>query len=143
MRSRRNKFDAALLMIDIDYFKQVNDNYGHLAGDLVIKNVADALKLKLRKYDILGRLGGEEFAMVLMDCDLSKAKDIAQRACVNIESIVTHFESHQISVSVSIGLTQLSSDDEKIEYAMQRADKALYQAKDQGRNQVVGYHSTS
>ena len=142
-RSRRNKSDAALLMIDIDYFKQVNDSYGHLAGDLVIKNVADALKLKLRKYDIIGRLGGEEFAMMLMDCDFKKAKDIAERACDNIQTIVTPFESDKISVSVSIGLTQLTASDTKIEQAMQRADKALYQAKDQGRNQVVIYYSTS
>ena len=139
LRQKRHDFQSALLMIDIDNFKQVNDTYGHAAGDRVILSVAKALQVGMRNYDIVGRLGGEEYAMMLLDCDLSAAIEIAQRLCLQVKQQVIQFENLAIGVTISIGLSQLDVDDRQVEQALGRADKALYSAKRNGKNQVVIY----
>jgi len=128
---------CAIIMIDIDHFKQVNDNYGHAAGDKVITKVAKFLKNSSRTYDITGRLGGEEFAMMMVDCDFLAASDIAQRLCREIEKEEIDVDEHTIKITISIGLSMLSDDDSSIEQVILRADKALYKAKEQGRNRVI------
>ena len=126
-----------MLMIDIDHFKNINDTYGHNVGDEVIKSVAHLLKASMRKYDIVGRLGGEEFAMMLLDCDITLATEIAQRMCDKIHQQTIKFDDLSIGVTISIGLSQLSNNDNNIEQILIRADKALYEAKNNGRNQIV------
>ena len=137
LREKRKQSHAVLLMIDIDHFKQVNDTYGHPMGDEVIRTVADILRGGMRQYDIVGRLGGEEYAMMLMDCDLSQGSDIAKRLCAQVADKNIDCDEISIKVTISIGLTQLDIDDTKIEQTIMRADKALYQAKDGGRNRVM------
>lgn len=137
LRQQRKKGQSVVVMIDIDHFKQVNDNYGHAAGDKVIVNVAKTLKDSSRTYDITGRLGGEEYAMMMVDCDLSVASEITQRLCKKIEQQEIAIDGHTITVTISVGLSALNEDDKTIEQVLSRADKALYKAKDQGRNRVV------
>lgn len=137
LRQQRNQFKTALLMIDIDYFKNVNDSYGHTAGDTVIKSVANHLKNNMRSYDLVGRFGGEEYVMMLVDCDIDLANEIAQRLCNQVAKQTIQYQKLNISITISIGLSQLNEEDVQIEQAIVRADKALYQAKHQGRNQVV------
>ncbi len=138
-RSRRERSTLGLLMIDIDHFKSINDNYGHLVGDLVIKEVAHRLQQELkRSTDYLCRYGGEEFAIILPNTDTEGAMLLAEqlRLCLNA-SPVQH-EELQLSISASIGcyaavaqISSISSD------YIQAADIALYQAKNEGRNRVV------
>lgn len=137
MRQQRKKGQSIIVMIDIDHFKEVNDNYGHAAGDKVIIKVAKILKDSSRTYDITGRLGGEEYAIMMVDCDLETASEIAQRLCKEIEKQKIDVDGHIIKVTISVGLSTLSEDDNTIEEAILRADRALYRAKDQGRNRVV------
>ncbi|MFT7129580.1 MAG: diguanylate cyclase (GGDEF)-like protein, partial [Gammaproteobacteria bacterium] len=137
MRQQRKKGQSVIVMIDIDHFKEVNDNYGHAAGDKVIIKVATILKDSSRTYDITGRLGGEEYAIMMVDCDLETASEIAKRLCKELEKQKIDVDGHKIKVTVSVGLSTLSEDDNTIEEVILRADRALYRAKDQGRNRVV------
>lgn len=138
-REQRNYSRSVLLMIDIDRFKSVNDTYGHPMGDEAIRSVAQILKQGMRKYDIVGRLGGEEYAMLLMDCNLEQGTDIARRLCEQVAKHDIVCDNVTINITVSIGLSELDVNDEKIEQAINRADKALYAAKEAGRNQVVAH----
>ncbi len=138
-RQIRHQNQAAVLMVDIDNFKKINDTYGHAAGDEVLKQVASILKNSMRKYDLIGRLGGEEFALMLCDCDFSLANEIAQRMCKKTESQLIEFKKNIIKVTISIGLTQLCEVDKQAEEPLVRADKALYDAKNSGRNRVVQF----
>lgn len=137
LRQQRNEFQSALLMIDIDYFKKVNDTHGHAVGDLVIKSVANILKQNMRNYDLLGRLGGEEFAMMLVDCDLSLASEIAKRLCDQVAEDARLQQKLGSKTTISIGVSQLDAEDTEIEQTINRADNALYKAKNDGRNQVT------
>jgi diguanylate cyclase (GGDEF)-like protein len=137
LRQKRSKLKSALLMIDIDYFKLVNDNHGHAVGDLVIKSIANILKKNIRNYDIVGRLGGEEFALMLIDCDLSLSVEIAERLCNQIRENPDLEKRLRSKITVSIGVSLLNADDTEIEQAIIRADEALYMAKDSGRDQVA------
>ncbi len=139
LRQQRNRFQSVLLMIDIDHFKKVNDRHGHAAGDAVIKSVANILKINMRKYDLIGRFGGEEYVMMLVDCNIDLSYEIAQRMCKHVAEQTIYFQEINIDVTVSIGLSQLDKEDNQIEQTIFRADTALYQAKDRGRNQVVTF----
>ncbi|MCW8833851.1 MAG: YfiR/HmsC family protein, partial [Colwellia sp.] len=134
---QRTKGAGAVLMIDIDHFKNINDSYGHAAGDQAIINVANILKDNLREYDMVGRLGGEEFAMFLPNCEIEIATKIAERMRVKIASLSTSYQQTSIKLTVSIGLTAKRADETNIDNIIQRADKALYQAKNSGRDRVV------
>ncbi len=143
LHSKRKNIDIAMLMIDIDHFKSVNDDYGHHAGDLTIQYVAKQLKSELREYDLVGRLGGEEFAMMLKDCDLEKAKEIAKRLCSKVNAENVSQLKEPLKVSVSIGISLMTENDTGIEDVLKRADEALYLAKDSGRNRVETIQSPS
>lgn len=124
-------------MCDIDHFKKINDNYGHLVGDEVLIEVTKRMQSVLREYDMLGRYGGEEF-LVITPTNKSTETTIYQRICkaVSAEPIIAG--ELTISVTISCGVTHYSNDDSKnVAKFLSRADKALYQAKDAGRNQVV------
>ena len=133
---RDKKRTTALMMFDLDHFKLINDSLGHLMGDAVLKRFAEVLKKNLRKTDIAGRIGGEEFAMVLPDTDLEKAAVLANRIREEVIDQTTTVEGEYAHLTVSIGLTLLTYDDFGFESAFARADSALYLAKKNGRNRV-------
>ena len=122
-------------MIDIDHLKSFNERYGHAVGDLVLKNVAQAVEATIRLSDALYRFGGEEFVVVLNGTDRQGAELLAQRIRQNVEALV--FAHPQgLSVTMSLGVASLTGRDSS-KSLFERADNALYQAKQGGRNQVV------
>jgi len=139
VRQQRSSQKSILLMVDIDFFKQVNDRYGHAMGDETIKAVARVLGSNLRESDLLGRLGGEEFSLMLSDCGIDMAREVAQRLCKDVAELEIVFKDFSVRVTVSIGLSEMRADDSSLEVALHRADKALYQAKEGGRNSVSVY----
>lgn len=134
--SRRLQHDSALMMIDFDHFKAINDRYGHHTGDDVLKHFAHEASACLRETDHLGRLGGEEFAILLPATGREGALRLAERIRQRLEQHPTQSGDKQIPMTLSIGLTLLRSDDQDTSAALSRADKALYQAKAAGRNRV-------
>lgn len=134
---KRNKNShTAILMFDLDKFKQINDTMGHLAGDTVIKKFADIIRNNLRVSDIAGRIGGEEFALILPDTDLTSAEIMANRLREEIFNTTVEYENKTIRFTVSIGVTSLSPEDCGSDCVLSRADVALYSAKEHGRNNV-------
>jgi len=140
--AKRQHKPLCAMMIDVDFFKKVNDTYGHNAGDCVLKNVANLIKAGLRDYDIASRYGGEEFAVLLPYTKIEEAFAVAQRLRQSIEKAKIDISGEgdvdvkPISVTISIGLYQFKSED-SLEILYQNADKALYDAKTHGRNKVV------
>ncbi len=134
-RAKRYGLPLALLLIDIDDFKKVNDTYGHLAGDEILRNVARTLNESLRESDIAARYGGEEFAVILTETGLDGAVVVAERVRVNVGGLTTEYEPHYISVTISIDVAGFVADFEgsRNEF-VNRADKALYEAKNTGKN---------
>jgi len=123
-------------MIDLDHFKSVNDQYGHLTGDLVLKGVAARMMATLREDDMLGRFGGEEFILIIPYVSLTTAEKILTRLCHHLSAQPFHIDEHVIPVTVSIGVSayRKGDDDNKL---LARADEAMYEAKYNGRNQVI------
>lgn len=136
-RSRREGTSLFAVMIDIDLFKNINDTYGHPAGDAVLKQFALVCQECLREIDVFGRLGGEEFALVLAGVDEREAFDICDRIRTSLEKTEIVTEEGIIRLTASFGCASIESDDEKIDAILNRADKALYDAKGGGRNQVI------
>jgi len=137
-RSERYKRDFTMLLIDIDKFKSVNDQYGHLVGDRVLKEVVKAFKLVLREMDILARIGGEEFAVIPVESDLMIAQTVAERIQQKVLDVVIEMENtKKIQVSVSIGIAEKKELDLSVDDIFKRADDALYEAKNTGRNRIV------
>lgn len=134
-RVKRTAKPLAFILFDIDYFKRLNDTYGHNAGDMVLAQLAVKLKAALRDYDIACRYGGEEFLVVAPETDLEQAIKLAERLRATIAATDFATEAGTLSVTVSIGVALWQQDD-IIEKAIARADEALYRAKGQGRNQV-------
>lgn len=137
VRARRNNTSLAILLIDIDHFKQINDTYGHAGGDEVLKNFTAIFHSSFRNIDILCRFGGEEFIALLPETSHDVAIAAAQRLCDNVAANTLVSESNRINYRVSVGLTSLQEQDDHISNLVKRADEALYQAKHNGRNQVV------
>ena len=138
--SHRQKTPLCAIMTDIDFFKKVNDTYGHAAGDIVLQTVAKVMRSGLREYDVAGRYGGEEFAILLPFTKLEEAKMVAERLRKSVEDKVVDIskadnETKEINVTISVGVSELVNDDDLIK----NADKALYKAKESGRNRVVVY----
>ncbi len=132
-----NRF--ALISFDLDHFKKVNDNYGHPAGDLVLKTIVRVAQQAIREHDFLGRIGGEEFLVVLVDTDQVEATEIAYRIKSAIEKAQIKSEEHIIKVTASLGVTQKSTQTNTFKDLLKQADKALYTAKENGRNRVEIY----
>lgn len=129
----------ALLMIDIDFFKSVNDTYGHDAGDAVIKAVADTLQNRKRTTDIAGRLGGEEFGLILPEANLESAVVAGERLRQLVAGRAVATESHCISVTISIGASIADAAMHGFDELLKQADVALYEAKNSGRNRVCRF----
>ncbi len=138
--NRANRFSSplSLLMLDIDFFKTVNDTHGHQVGDIALKSVADIAKSTLRDFDICARLGGEEFAVLLPETNKSQAYEIAERLRLAIENSKVPLPSGglPLTMTISIGVSSMTSKDDNIDVLISKADKALYEAKKAGRNKV-------
>jgi len=136
-RCRREKYSYALLMLDLDSFKAINDNYGHACGDEVLTNIAKIIKKELREYDLLGRIGGEEFAVLLANTNQESALSIAERIRCSIEHLELESNGQSIITTTSIGIAFDEHADKPLEELFLTADRFLYLAKENGRNQVV------
>ncbi len=138
-RIKRLNSSLGILMCDIDYFKQVNDQYGHDVGDMVLKQFAGIIKAQARESDYAIRFGGEEFLMLLVDCEPGFAEKVAERLRKKVEEFVFHFPQGEFSKTISIGISEFPKDTDSIWEAIKFADVALYEAKRQGRNKVVRF----
>lgn len=127
---------ASIIMCDIDFFKKVNDTYGHNAGDAVLQRIAVVLQEHVASEDEAVRWGGEEFILMCMDCPLVKAQEIAEHIREIVEHMSIEFEEHHIAVTMSFGVYQLDGD-QTMDQNVKQADERLYQAKTTGRNRVV------
>ncbi len=136
-RFKRYKHPFSILLIDLDHFKLVNDNYGHAAGDQVLSNLAQIFSRTLRKMDIPGRIGGEEFIVLLPETEIECAKKVAERLRISIESEICMVGLASICVTASIGLATISEKYESLQAIVSDADAAMYRAKANGRNMVV------
>ena len=125
------------MMLDVDHFKNVNDTYGHLAGDAVLTNTAQTIKSTLREIDRLGRYGGEEFLVILPETDGQQATKSAERIRKAVKDSMTDYENNTLKVTVSIGVAVIQSTDNNENDLINRADDALYSAKGKGRDRVV------
>ncbi len=144
LRSQRLKHPICLLMLDIDHFKNVNDTHGHLTGDVAIRAVADICRQSARQIDVVARIGGEEFAILLIEAELSGACVVAERIRQAVEkTVLRSVAGEDVSLTVSIGVAQQQLGVESEEKLIEIADKALYQAKQSGRNCVVSALSES
>lgn len=136
-RSMRYKHPMTVFMLDIDYFKSINDTYGHQVGDVVLTALATMTISTLRETDLFGRIGGEEFVAVLPETGLKEGLQVAERLCEALSKLIVQAGENKISFTVSIGVTLAKRTDKTIEEVVNRADEALYKAKRMGRNRVV------
>lgn len=135
-RCQRTGQESVVAMLDLDHFKQVNDRYGHRTGDMVIKGMANLLRHRLRKSDIIGRYGGEEFVVALPDCSVANARTIMESICEQVSRIVFTGAGKEFSITMSVGIAPLHRFDSSGD-AIEAADQALYQRKQSGRNGVT------
>lgn len=139
-RTLRYGRELSVMMLDVDHFKQVNDTYGHKVGDLVLKRLAELCRATLRDVDIVGRIGGEEFAVLLPETSSEHAKEAAERLCAEIASAQVKLDSGlPLRFTASFGVTTLCENDANIDILLDQADQALYRAKEEGRNRVCIY----
>jgi len=136
-RARRFRHPLSVILSDIDFFKKVNDTYGHLAGDEVLRVVSKRLRDGLRAIDALGRYGGEEFMLVLPETGLDGAKILAERLRQAVEAEPVDAEGQRLNISISLGVTELRDDTEDYQQLIAEADSGLYQSKENGRNRVT------
>ena len=136
-RARRFGHCLSVAMIDIDHFKRVNDNYGHDAGDKVLRYLSGLLIGEFRTIDLVGRLGGEEFAAVFPETDLAGAKNACERLSAGIETADIEVDGSTINITISIGISGMSSGSRDGSAVLKRADEMLYAAKRGGRNRII------
>lgn len=136
-RALRTGVPSTMMILDIDKFKAINDNFGHPAGDQTIKTLSKIIAKAIRETDIAGRYGGEEFTIILPDTDIKSAKIVAERIRRLAENIPVEYESDIINFTVSIGLAQFHSSFGSYMLWIEKADKGLYEAKETGRNKTV------
>lgn len=135
-RAKRNLWDLWLVTVDIDHFKQVNDTYGHTAGDSALQTVAKVLESNIRNHDVVARTGGEEFTLLIEGGQRDEVLHVCERLRQSIESVPILYEGHIIAITISIGVAKKRAD-ESFEQLINRSDKALFKAKEKGRNRVV------
>jgi diguanylate cyclase len=135
-RLQRYGNKLSLMVCDIDLFKRINDNYGHLAGDKVLKIIAKSLQVNLRDSDFIARFGGEEFVALMPETSKEEAKIVAEKLRKKVESSPFNFKKEPVQITVSFGISEFGEGDSATD-VFERADKALYKAKENGRNQVL------
>jgi diguanylate cyclase (GGDEF)-like protein len=136
--ARRSQGELSFLMLDIDRFKEINDSCGHQVGDVVLINFSRQIRSLLRKSDLYGRLGGEEFGILLFDTDLRQAEILAERIRHCIAKMETFVDNNKLAITVSIGVSNMKHDEGETLLALEsRADEALYSAKNRGRNRIA------
>lgn len=137
-RSQRYEHPLACIMFDIDYFKQINDSYGHLFGDKVLREVVYRCKENVRQVDVFARYGGDEFVILLPETGLERCKQLAERLCTDFRDRTLNIDEREISISLSLGLASLSGNNGlALDTLLNCADTALYEAKKKGRNQFA------
>lgn len=139
-RARRGDSPLAICLFDLDRFKRINDTYGHQVGDLVLQETCLRVRNCIRPYDALGRYGGEEFIVVFPDCNYEQSMSQAERIRQAVEAGPFEVGPSKETITISVGVALFSAD-ESVDKLIARADKALYRAKDEGRNRVVGCES--
>ena len=137
-RASRETSPIGVLMVDVDHFKKINDNYGHPAGDIVLKEAANRMKDSVRTYDSVGRFGGEEFLVILPKCGMNEVMIVAERLKKSISNQNFDLNNESIKVTISIGATNIIPDSIKIDqdFIIQLVDTALYKAKKNGRDRI-------
>jgi len=135
-RSKRYGHPLSILALDIDHFKSINDNYGHQAGDKVLEVISACCQSLLSATDVFGRLGGEEFSILLPEANAQSAQEMAQRVLNSVANLKVEYEDKIITFTTSIGVSEVSDASKSLEALMQHSDQALYQAKHNGRNRM-------
>ena len=138
-RFKRKSINVTLMMMGIDFFKKVNDTYGHPAGDEVLRTLSKILKSQLRATDVAGRYGGEEFAVILLDSDIEKSMMVAERVRKAVEAHTVYYEDLVINFTLSVGLCQLTHSIESAQDWLVNTDNCLYYSKEHGRNRVTAF----
>ena len=139
MRSRRYQLPLSIVLIDVDHFKQINDRLGHATGDEVLKLMSRQFRSLLRDTDLLARIGGEEFAILMPSTGLAGAALMAERLRLAVTEGPSLVGEHQLQLRFSAGVTQLKAKDQSIEDCLRRADEAMYKAKQAGRDRVEAW----
>lgn len=139
MRRKKALRPVALIMLDADHFKAINDRYGHPAGDAVLCQLAATMQAVCRQVDVLARIGGEEFAIILPSVGLADAVAVAERLRTEVEQVPAIYEQHAIAYTISLGVAVMEEDMSGFDALIKRADQAMYEAKRQGRNQTRIY----
>jgi len=138
-RVKRYKNKVSLIMFDMDNFKKINDKYGHLGGDEVLRKTAERCVNLFRSVDVIGRYGGEEFCVFLPETNIENTRNVAEKLRHAIADTPVHYESKEIFISASIGFTCSNKEKNNYEALLKEADEALYTAKKNGRNQCVNF----
>jgi diguanylate cyclase (GGDEF)-like protein len=136
-RFKRGQRPFSLIMLDIDFFKKINDTYGHLCGDYVLKSLASSISSKIRSTDTLARYGGEEFFCLLTETDIGSASHLAETLRKTVENETFTFQDIPVQLTISLGVTAMTPEVQSPEVLLRKADDALYEAKRTGRNKVV------
>jgi diguanylate cyclase (GGDEF)-like protein len=142
VRAERHKRPLSVLMIDVDFFKKINDAMGHPAGDELLRRLAETLGADLRQTDLIARYGGEEFTVLLPESTKSEALQVAERMRAAVEALSNEGTAWKLKVTVSLGVATYPEDGETGQGVLEAADQAMYLAKRQGRNRVVGARIT-
>lgn len=137
--AKREKKQLSVICVDVDHFKSINDNYGHNIGDEILKLVSSKMNKLIRKSDILARTGGEEFTILLNNTDKDNAFILAEKLRTTIENSYYRDKELEIQVTISLGISELQDEDDDLDSIINRADKALYSAKNESRNKTVIY----
>ncbi|WP_441002542.1 diguanylate cyclase [Pseudocolwellia agarivorans] len=135
-RADRIHNNLTLILLDCDYFKNVNDEYGHQVGDELLKHICKICNQEIRSIDFLGRYGGEEFIIILPDCDIDGGIEIAKRIQKSLKENNLTIEDKELIVTLSMGISMLTDENETFEQLIHKADKAMYTAKENGRNRI-------
>ncbi|KJU81585.1 PAS/PAC sensor-containing diguanylate cyclase [Candidatus Magnetobacterium bavaricum] len=136
-RYMRTSKPFSLIMLDIDFFKKVNDTYGHTCGDIILKATASMCLSQLREIDVIARYGGEEFCCVMVETELDGATVVAERLRQSVMELENNFNNQVVKVTISLGVAQMQEDIYSPVVLLEKADNALYEAKRTGRNRVV------
>lgn len=135
-RRRIYKIPLSVIVLDVDNFKSINDTFGHQCGDLVLSRLAKVLKKELRKSDIIGRIGGEEFSILLIGCNIDSAYEVAERLRKKVEKVNVKFKNKNIKFTISLGVASYEKE-ETLKELINNADKAMYRAKREGKNRTI------